>query len=96
MSTDDRFDLDVGRVWREERVSCPHVDVLRAYLMASLSAGAMDFMRFHLETSRCPYCSSAIEELRALEAASAASSMTDLRDRLMRSTRVALRRGGAG
>lgn len=87
----DDIELDVGRVWRLERVSCPHVDVLRAYLCSSLSQGAMEFVKFHLETSRCPYCCSTVDELVAADQAAAKSVMSDLRDKVMRSTRLARR-----
>ncbi|MEZ5965177.1 MAG: hypothetical protein R3F56_15190 [Planctomycetota bacterium] len=91
---DEALDLDVGRVWRLERVSCPHVDVLRAYHTGSLPAGAVEYLRFHLETSQCPYCNASLEDLRAAEADSGQDVLTDVRDRLLRSTRTALRRVG--
>lgn len=90
----DPVDLDVGRVWREERVSCPHADILRAFQAGSLGEGAMQYVRFHLETSQCPFCNAALDELRASEQAAAAEVFTDLRDRLLRSTKAALRRAG--
>lgn len=90
----DALDLDVGRVWRLERVSCPHVDVLRAYHTRSLPDGAMDYMRFHLETSQCPYCNAALDELRAGERSVEQQALTDVRERLLRSTKAALRRAG--
>ena len=92
IENDDALDLDVGRVWREERVSCPHADILRAYQARSLPEGALEYVRFHLETSQCPYCNAAIEEARVVEQAAARQVFTDLRDRLLRSTRAALRR----
>lgn len=93
---EDLVDLDVGRVWREERVSCPHIDILRAFLAQSLQEGAMDFVRFHLERSQCPYCNAVLAELQAHERANEREVFTDLRDRLLRSTRTALRRPGQG
>jgi hypothetical protein len=91
---DDALDLDVGRVWRQERVSCPHVDILRAYQARSLPDGALEYVRFHLEHSQCPYCNAALDESRATEQEAAQQVFTDLRDRLLRSTRTALRRAG--
>lgn len=92
----DALDLDVGRVWREERVSCPHADILRAYQAGSLPEGAMDYVRFHLETSQCPYCNAALEDVRQAEQQAAREVFTDLRDRLLRSTKAALRRASNG
>ena len=90
----DAIDLDVGRVWREERVSCPHVDILRAFLAKSLADGALEYVRFHLEKSQCPYCNAALDDLKATEQVAAREVFTDLRDRLLRSTKAALRRAG--
>lgn len=90
----DALDLDVGRVWREERVSCPHVDILRAFEAQALPQGALDYVRFHLETSQCPYCNAAVQDLRVGDQDAAQAVFTDLRDRLLRSTRTAMRRAG--
>lgn len=81
----------VAGVWREERVSCPHPDVLRAYQMDSLPEGAAAFVRFHLEESQCPYCNATLEDLRVAEE-EGHERLEELRDRLMRSTIAALRR----
>src|SRR4030095_12772693 len=70
-SSDDALSFTVSTVWREERVSCPHPDVLRAYQTASLPEGAMLFLRFHLEESQCPYCSAVLEDLRVADERSA-------------------------
>ena len=90
--SDDALSFTVSTVWREERVSCPHPDVLRAYQTASLPEGAMLFLRFHLEESQCPYCSAVLEDLRVADERSAQPAMEDLRERLLRSTAVALRK----
>lgn len=93
----DRLDLDVGRVWRDERVSCPHPDILRAFDAQGLEEGAMEFLRFHLERSQCPYCNAVLESLRTGDEAASAKAFADVRDRLLRSTRTAMgRAGGAG
>ena len=82
----------VSAVWREERVSCPHEDILRAYDTGSLEAGAMDFVSFHLEETECPFCSAILEDLRSRQRDADEAQMSDLRDRLMRSTVSELRR----
>ncbi len=82
----------VATVWREERVSCPHQDILRAYSTGALDSGAMDFVRFHLEESECPYCNSVLEDQRLSEGEAAKTGLGDLRDRLLRSTAAALRK----
>jgi hypothetical protein len=51
----------------------------------------MEFLSFHLRESACPYCAASLEEMQA-EAGQGRPAFTDLRDRLMRSTRAAIRR----
>jgi len=82
----------VGSVWREARVSCPHPDILRAWLADGLEKGASEFLRFHVEESQCPYCAATVEDFRAREAHGKQGPMTDLRDKLLRSTVAALRK----
>ena len=89
---DDLLAFTVSSVWREERVSCPHPDNLRAYEAGALEAGAMAFLRFHLEECQCPYCNAVLEDMRARDAAAPGTQLKDLRDHLLRSTRAALRR----
>lgn len=89
---EDELLFTVASVWREERISCPHPDVLRAYEMDSLPEGAAAFVKFHLEESRCPYCNATLEDLRAADEDRDDERLEDLRDRLMRSTIAALRR----
>ena len=87
--------LEVAVVWREERVSCPHPDVLRAFLAAGLDDEASQFVAFHLQESECPYCNATVEEIQAEAADATAPKLEDLRKKLLRSTVAALqsRRG---
>ena len=88
---DDKLAFTVSSVWREERVSCPHPDLLRSYIAGSLEAGAMEFLAFHLGDCACPYCNAVIEDLRARDDEAAEQKLVDLRDRLLRSTAAALK-----
>ncbi len=90
--SDDALAFTVATVWREERVSCPHPDILRAYETSSLEPGAMAFLKFHLEECQCPFCNAVLEDLRLSDAEAGKPELADLRDRLMRSTRAELRR----
>ncbi|MBI5853134.1 MAG: hypothetical protein HZB39_19155 [Planctomycetes bacterium] len=81
----------VATVWRDERVSCPHQDILRAWLGGSLTGGAAEFVAFHVDESRCPYCAAALDELRAQDEAASQVRLEGVRDRLLRSTISALR-----
>jgi hypothetical protein len=99
MNDDQELDpalaLTVAAVWRQSRISCPHPHLLQSYLQGGLQGGAKDFLQFHLRDSQCPYCNAVVEELRARDAAAASPVLDDLRDRLLRSTAVELRRGRA-
>ena len=88
---DDLLAFTVGTVWREERVSCPHPDLLRAYETGSLREGAMEFLAFHLGESQCPYCNAVLEDIRLSDQEASQPRLTNLRDKLMRSTVAAVR-----
>lgn len=88
---EDELDFTVRAVWSEERVSCPHPNVLRAFLDDALPEGAQAFLRFHLQESQCPYCNAAVEEMQARDREAGKVHLEDLKDRLLRSTVSALR-----
>lgn len=92
---DAHLAFTVATVWREERISCPHPDLLQSWLQGGLPAGASDFVDFHLRESQCPYCNATVEDLRAREDLARTPALEDLRDRLLRSTTAALRRSRA-
>ena len=89
---DEALTFTVATVWREERVSCPHPDILQAYETKALSAGAAEFLTFHLTESDCPYCNAVLADLRSRQHDAEEARMSDLKDRLMRSTVSELRR----
>lgn len=87
----DDLALTVAAVWRQERISCPHPNVLQSWLQGGLPGGAADFVAFHLRDSGCPYCNAVVDDLRAQDDNARAPQFDDLRDRLLRSTVAALR-----
>ena len=89
---DEALAFTVATVWREERVSCPHPDLIHAYETGAMSGGAKEFMTFHLTESACPFCNAVLEDLRSRQRDADESRMSDLKDRLMRSTVSELRR----
>ena len=95
MSTPDEIDpklaFTVATVWREERITCPHQDLLQSFLAGGIDGGAADFIAFHLRESQCPYCNSVVEDLKARDDQARRPQLTDLRDKLLRSTATALR-----
>ena len=87
-----RLAFTVSTVWREERISCPHPDLLHSWFTGGLDAGAAEFVKFHLDESQCPYCNAVVEDLRAKDEDAQNQPFEDLRDRLLRSTAAELRR----
>jgi len=90
---EEQLEITVGMIWREQRVSCPHPDILRSYLDGALAPGAADYVEFHVGECQCPYCGALVDELRAKqgEGDRAEGGLDDLRDRVLRSTSVYLR-----
>ncbi|MHC4516868.1 MAG: hypothetical protein ACYTGW_11330 [Planctomycetota bacterium] len=82
----------VATVWREQRVSCPHPDILKGHEAGALGGGAAEFIHFHLQESQCPYCNAVLEDLRAQQRDAEQAELADMKDRLMRSTTAAIRR----
>ena len=89
---DAELAFTVAAVWREERVSCPHPDILHSWASGALEGGAAEFVAFHLRESQCPYCQAVLADLAARDDDARNAALTDLRDRLLRSTAAALRR----
>ena len=89
---DESLAFTVASVWREERVSCPHPDILKAWLGGALPEGAAEFVDFHVRESQCPYCNAFVDELRAQDEDAQRTRLDDLRGRLLRSTVTFLRR----
>lgn len=89
---DPHLAFTVASVWREERISCPHPDLLRSFASGAMAGGAAEFVAFHLRESQCPYCNAVLEEQRVAEDRARQPVLEDLRDRLLRSTATELRR----
>jgi hypothetical protein len=86
------LEFTLGLVWREERISCPHRDILRAFVDESLPEGAMDYIRFHIQQCECPYCGAVVDDLRDDVKAPIRKQLEGVKDRLMRSTAMALKK----
>ena len=57
-----------------------------------LGLALMLVFAFHLRESQCPYCQAVLSDLAARDDDARNAALTDLRDRLLRSTAAALRR----
>ncbi len=58
----------LGEIWRRHRLSCPPREQLGSYLMGVLSADVAGYVRFHVETIECRYCTANLEDLRNQQA----------------------------
>ncbi|MFT7620647.1 MAG: hypothetical protein ACI97A_004305 [Planctomycetota bacterium] len=76
--------ISVGDLWVKERISCPHRDILLAYVNKSLTAPEMDFIDFHLETVECPYCQADATELADLMTQESSKNLEDALEKSLR------------
>ena len=58
-------EIDVGEVWRDQRVSCPARHWLARSLDGSLEEGPRKFVAFHLDEMGCEECAANRDDLRA-------------------------------
>ncbi|MBL8900390.1 MAG: hypothetical protein JNM84_22350 [Planctomycetes bacterium] len=88
----DEFDLTVSTLWREERLSCPHRDLVQSFVDGELPPAQMDYLRFHIEEVGCAPCRELATALGAPLAAAPESSSAEreIEERLLRSTRTFL------
>lgn len=67
LDEEDRGEHTAGAIWRRERVSCPTRDQLGGYLLGAGDPELLEFVRFHLEETGCPYCRANLDDLRRLQ-----------------------------
>ncbi len=67
MQERDRGEHSIGAIWRRQRLSCPGREELGSYLLDVLDEDAVDYIRFHIETVGCPYCTANLADLKALQ-----------------------------
>ena len=65
----------LGSVWRRSRASCVARAVLSQHLLGTLEPEWADYVRFHVDTIRCPYCTASLEDLRRQYADRAGASV---------------------
>src|SRR5213080_2155802 len=59
----------LGEIWRRQRLSCPSREQLGSYLLGVLPQGNADYIKFHLETIECRYCTASILDLKSQQSA---------------------------
>ncbi len=71
----------LGAIWRRHRLSCPTREQLGSYLLEVLAPGQADYVRFHLDSIGCRYCTSSLEDLRTQHAATDADQSASRRQK---------------
>jgi hypothetical protein len=75
----------LGDIWRRHRLSCPSREQLGSYLMGVLPRGDAGYVKFHVETIQCRYCSASIADLKSQQAG-AESEVSRRRQRYFQSS----------
>jgi len=72
----------IGMAWVAGRLTCPTRTQWSKYLAGLLDDDLTDYLRFHLETIECPFCSANVSDLRKRE--SGTSDVAELAERSAR------------
>ena len=75
----------LGEIWRRHRLSCPSREQLGSYLLGVLPKGAADYIKFHVATMECRYCSASIQDLKSQQS-SAGEEVTKRRQKYFQSS----------
>jgi hypothetical protein len=59
----------LGEIWRRHRLSCPSRQQLGSYLLNVLPADESDYIKFHIETIECRYCTASVADLKSQQSA---------------------------
>jgi len=59
----------LGEIWRRHRLSCPAREELGSYLLGAMSDEQAEYIRLHLEVSRCRYCAANVADMQQQAAA---------------------------
>ena len=76
----------LGGIWRRHRLSCPARSELGSYLMGVLADDEAEFVKFHLEVSRCRVCTASVSDLEAEQAAGDTEEVTGRRKKYFQSS----------
>jgi hypothetical protein len=82
----------LGEIWRRHRLSCPPREQLGSYLLGVLPRDSMDYVKFHLDTIQCRYCSASIGDLKSQQSASEAEVAERRRHKYFQSSAGYLRK----
>jgi hypothetical protein len=82
----------LGGLWRKHRLSCPTREKLALWLKQELDTAWEAYIRFHLETVGCRFCSANLADLERQQAHSS-SDATQRRSKFFRTSAGHLKRG---
>lgn len=60
----------LGEIWRRNQIGVPSPDHLGKYLLGILTEEEADYVRFRIETLRCPYTIASLKDLQQQQAES--------------------------
>jgi hypothetical protein len=75
----------LGEIWRRRRLSCPTREQLGSYLLSVLPRDVQDYVKFHLETVECRYCTASVEDLKS-QLSTTGSDVTQRRQKYFQSS----------
>src|SRR5215212_4924966 len=55
----------LGEIWRRHRLSCPSRQQLCSYLLGVLPREEAEYIKFHLKTIGCRYCTASVNDLQS-------------------------------
>jgi hypothetical protein len=61
----------LGEIWRRHRLSCPSREQLGSYLLGVLPRESATYIKFHIETVECRYCTASISDLKSQQSTAA-------------------------
>lgn len=76
------LDSLLTEIWETQRLTCPKRTTLGGYLLNTLDASWSQYVRFHLSTVACPFCTANVDDLQK----QTSSDPRPLRDRILQST----------
>ena len=78
----EALDSLLTEVWETQRLTCPKRTTLGGYLLNTLDTSWSQYVRFHLSTVGCPFCTANVDDLQK----QTSSDPRPLRDRILQST----------
>lgn len=79
-------DSTIGRIWREEGISCLKRSTLGRFLLGVLEADWTRYVDFHTDTLRCERCLANLADLEQEEASELEATLESRRERLFASS----------